>query len=97
MVNLLNLLDGPPSKVPTIKRSDIDRIYSEYVKTTLKTADGGASKPHNIAKPSKADSTGNPEKAKRKYRKRVKEQQVSQNNTVSLLKPLNFAQAGGLK
>ena len=91
------LSDGPPSKVTTIRRCDIDRIYSEYVKTTLKTAEGGSLKSQCAAKSSKTDTVCNQEKTKRKYRKRLKEHQPHQSSNVSLLKPLNQAQHGKLK
>ena len=77
------MLEGPPPKIASFKRGDIDRIYSEYVQVTLKAAEAEA------AKSSKADTVGHPEKPKRKYKKRLKENQGSQNSGVSLLKPVS--------
>ena len=54
------MLEGPPPKIASFKRGDIDRIYSEYVQVTLKAAEAEA------AKSSKADAVGHPEKPKRK-------------------------------
>ena len=82
------ILGGPPPKIPSFKRGDVDRIYSEYVQVTLKAAEVEA------AKSSKSDTTGNPEKVKRKYKKRLKENSNSQSGGVSLLKPLGQQQAG---
>ena len=93
-LNLLLFLDGPPSKISTLKRDDIDRIYSEYVKITLKSSENTKAKPQMLVKSSKADGSGNPERVKRKYKKRQKEQHVVQNNSVSLLKPTSQSQPG---
>ena len=93
-LNLLLFLDGPPSKISTLKRDDIDRIYSEYVKITLKSSENTKAKPQMVVKSSKADGSGNPERVKRKYKKRQKEQHVVQNNSVSLLKPTSQSQPG---
>jgi len=89
-----NFPDGPPSKISTLKRDDIDRIYSEYVKITLKSSENTKAKPQMVVKSSKSDGSGNPERVKRKYKKRQKEQHVVQNNSVSLLKPAGQSQPG---
>ena len=91
---ILLFLDGPPSKISTLKRDDIDRIYSEYVKITLKSSENTKAKPQMVVKSSKSDGSGNPERVKRKYKKRQKEQHVVQNNSVSLLKPAGQSQPG---
>ena len=82
------ILGGPPPKIPSFKRGDVDRIYSEYVQVTLKAAEVEA------AKSSKSDTTGNSEKVKRKYKKRLKDNSNSQSGGVSLLKPLGQQQTG---
>ena len=82
------ILGGPPPKIPSFKRGDVDRIYSEYVQVTLKAAEVEA------AKSSKSDTSGNPEKIKRKYKKRLKDNSNSQSGGVSLLKPLGQQQTG---
>jgi hypothetical protein len=89
-----NFPDGPPSKISTLKRDDIDRIYSEYVKITLKSSENTKAKPLMVVKSTKSDGSGNPERVKRKYKKRQKEQHVVQNNSVSLLKPAGQSQPG---
>ena len=99
-------LDGPPPKIKTFKRQDVDRIYSEYLKTTLKAAADGGSKHQLLPKPLKEGDFGGEggqlktgtvkektSESKRKYRKRLKEQQTS---GLSLLKPLNQHQQGKL-
>ena len=91
---MLLFLDGPPSKISTLKRDDIDRIYSEYVKITLKSSENTKAKPQMVVKSSKSDGSGNPGRVKRKYKKRQKEQYVVQNNSVSLLKPAGQSQPG---
>ena len=47
-----------------------------------------------LVKSSKSDGSGNPERVKRKYKKRQKEQHVVQNNSVSLLKSASQSQSG---
>lgn len=67
----------------------MDRIYSEYVQVTLKAAEAEA------AKSTKMDQAmGNPEKVKRKYKKRIKENQSAQSSGMSLLKPLGQLSTG---
>ena len=80
----LELSGGPPPRIPSFKRADVDRIYSEYIQVTLKAAEEEAAKMSKIDQP-----TVNPEKLKRKYKKRQKENQSSQGSGVSLLKPLS--------
>ena len=55
---------------------------------TLKAAEAEA------AKSTKSDIVAHPEKTKRKYKKRLKENQGSQNSGVSLLKPASQQQNG---
>ena len=83
------IIGGPPPKIKSFKRGDVDRIYSEYVQVTLKAAEAEA------AKSTKMDQAmGNPEKVKRKYKKRIKENQSAQSSGMSLLKPLGQLSTG---
>ena len=85
----MKISGGQPARIPSFKRTDVDRIYSEYIQVTLKAAEEEAAKVSKIDQP-----TVNPEKLKRKYKKRQKENQNAQGSGVSLLKPLNQLPSG---
>ena len=93
-LQLILFLDGPPAKVSSIKRYDIDSIYSEYVKITLKTTEAGTAKSQSGTNSLKELDSGSYERTKRKYKKKSKEHLTTANSSVSLLKPLNQSQNG---
>jgi hypothetical protein len=80
--------------VSSIKRCDIDRIYSEYVKITLKTTEAGTTKSQSGKNSIKVHDAESHEKTKRKYKKQNKDHVETPNSSVSLLKPANQSQNG---